>query len=400
MNKQMAQFDAERIVDALRAGVVPPGHLRDLSVGRTQWLESVKHDLHFVAQGASKLRLLSAPWGGGKTHFLALLKEDALELNFVVSYIELHSREAPLDRFEIVFPKLIRGLIFPDGGTIESVLDSWASRFPYYSADEIGMELRKLSPSLDFRAALRACLMHAKGDLSTHRGVLRNVAGWLQGDSLSADLRKLGVYNPVKITNVTEILGSFLRFVLQQGYGGVVVMLDEAEAVTSLTQSRRRNEANQNIRKLLDNADEHVGLYIIFATTPSFLTDPTRGARSYPALWSRIHNVVSLGLEKISKRSIIIPLEPLDLMELRELANKIAEIHSKAYEWNAHEYVDDKAIEALMARFATESKGKAVRSFIRPLVYLLDQVEEEKERSVCDSLISQIRFEEGENTAA
>lgn len=394
MEKEITQFDCERIVDALRAGVVPPVHLGDLCIGRRQWLESVKYDLGFVARGASKVRFLSAPWGGGKTHFLLMARGEALTLGLVVSHVELNSREAPLDRFEIIFPKIIRGLLFPGGYNLESVLDTWATNFPYYSADEIGAELRRLSPSLDFRSALRACLTHAKGDVTAQRAMLRNVAGWLGGDSLNPELKKLGVYNSVKITNVSEIVGSFLRFIIQQEYKGLVVMLDEAEAVTSLTQSKRRTEANQNIRKLLDNTDENTGLYVIFATTPTFLADPIRGAKSYPALWSRIHNIAGPELEKISKRSIIIPLEPLELTELEELATKIITIHSRAYEWNTTEYVDVSSIKLFAARFVRECKDKMVRSFIRPLIYLLDQVEESKDLKVSGLLVSQVKFGE------
>jgi len=213
---------------------------------------------------------------------------------------------------------------------------------------------------------------------------------------VSPELRRFGVYNPVKITNVTEIVGAFLRFIVHQGYGGLLVVLDEAEAVTSLTQSTRRNEANQNIRKLLDNADEHVGLYVIFATTPTFLTDHSRGARSYPALWSRIRNVVSAGLEKASRRSIIIPLEPLDFGELEELATKVINIHSMAYEWHADKYIDDDTARLYSTKFLQESRDKTVRSFVRGLVYLLDHTEEARDSSVFNSLISQISFEERE----
>jgi len=394
MEKELTQFDCERIVDALRAGVVPAVHLEEFCVGRKQWLESVKHDLDFVARGASKVRFLSAPWGGGKTHFILMAREEALTIGLVVSHVELNSREAPLDRFEIIFPKIIRGLLFPGGYNLESVLDTWAVNFPYYSADEIGVELRRLSPSLDFRSALRACLMHAKGDVVTHRAMLRNVAGWLGGDSLNPELKKMGVYNSVKITNVSEIVGSFVRFILQQGYKGLVVMLDEAEAVTSLTQSRRRTEANQNIRKLLDNTDEHTGLYVMFATTPNFLTDSDKGAKSYTALWSRIHNIVGPELERISKRSIIIPLEPLRATELEELATKVIMAHSRSYGWNATDYVDINGIKLYTARFVKECDDKTVRSFIRPLVYILDQAEESKDPRVISLLISQVKFGE------
>jgi len=394
VEKELTQLDYERIVDAFRAGVVPPVHLEEFCVGREHWLESVKHDLGLVARGASKVRFLSAPWGGGKTHFLLMTREEALAIGLVVSHVDLNSREAPLDRFEIIFPKIVRSLLFPGGYNLESILDAWAANFPYYSVDEIGAELRRLSPSLDFRSALRACLMHAKGDIVAHRAMLRNVAGWLGGDSLNPELKKQGVYNSVKITNVSEIIDSFLRFILQQGYKGLVVMLDEAEAVTSLETSRRRTEANQNIRKLLDNADEHIGLYVMFATTPNFLTDPIKGAKSYPALWSRIRNIVGPELERMSKRSIIIPLEPLGASELEELANKVIMAHSRAYSWDAADHVDINGIKLYTARFREECDDKTVRSFIRPLVHILDQAEESKDPKYISLLISQVKFGE------
>ena len=392
--EDLKPFDAERIIESLRGGLVPYGHLRILSVGRDVWLDSIRHDLKFVAGGASKLRFISAPWGGGKTHFLALVKEYATELNFAVSYVELHSRDAPLDRFEIVFSKIMHGLVFPGDQNLESVLDSWASKFPYYTTTEIEAELQRLSPSLDFRAALRACLSHCRGDLAAHRAILRSVAGWLQGDSLGSDLRKFGVHNAIKITNVTEVLGAFLRFLVSHGYSGLLVMLDEAEAVTSLAQSKRRNEANQNIRKLLDNADEHVGLYVVFATTPAFLTDGQRGAKSYPALWSRIRSVVDFELAKTSKRSLIITLDPLEAQHLWQLADKVAMVHSRAYDWPVHDYIDATDFSGFIAKFAKASKGRTARSFLRAWVYVLDHVEQRREPGLCKSLYERVRFDE------
>ena len=362
LDNEISQFDAMRIVEAYKVGVVPPCRLRELSIGRGLWLDSINDDLGHIAKGGSKVRFLAAPWGGGKTHFLLMLQENALKLNFIISYVELHSRDAPLDRFEVVFQRVIRGLTLPNGGTLESMLDSWASTFPYHSADEIGAELSRLSPSLDFRAALRACIMHSQGDLLMHREVLSNVAGWLQGDTVSPALKRMGVRNSIKITNVTEILGSFLIFIAQN-YAGLVIMLDEAEAVTSLTQSKRRDDANQNIRKLLDNTDAHKGMYILFATTPKFLQDPDRGAKSYPALWTRIRNVVSYELEMVSKRSPIIYLRPLNSEELKELAVKVVDIHSKAYEWDAFDYLNYQDIEVFMKKFTDTSANKSIRSF-------------------------------------
>jgi hypothetical protein len=65
MQTGIGQFEAERIIDALRAGLVPPSNLDEICVGRERWLDSIQHDIQFIAKGASKVRFVSAPWGGG-----------------------------------------------------------------------------------------------------------------------------------------------------------------------------------------------------------------------------------------------------------------------------------------------------------------------------------------------
>ena len=67
--EELNTFDAEAIIESFRQGTVPTRHLELYSVGRERWLGSIARDLAFIAQGGSKIRFLSAPYGGGKTHF-------------------------------------------------------------------------------------------------------------------------------------------------------------------------------------------------------------------------------------------------------------------------------------------------------------------------------------------
>lgn len=392
--QELNAIEAEKIIESFRQGTVPIQHLEFYSVGRERWLASVYKDLDFVAQGGSKVRFLSAPYGGGKTHFLTLLKLRALSANFLVSYVELHSREAPFDRFEVIFPKVIRGVILPDGNGIEHMLEDWARQFPYYTSQEVEANLRQIAPSLDFRAALRACLQYANTDSPDHRMRIEGIVAWLQGYRIMSELsRTTGIRSNVTIANVSEILGSFLRFVKASGYAGLVLLLDEAEAITSLTQSSKRNEANQNIRKLLDNADEHSGLYVLFSTTPRFLTDPNNGAESYPALWTRIKAVIGDGLQQASSRSTVMVLPPFEQATLEDLASRIVVTHSHAYEWNTSDYRDQNGARKYVSLFLQRSDPRMVRSFVRSLVYVLDVVEERRKKSVLEDMLDKLEFE-------
>jgi len=392
----LTPFESEKILEALRKGVVPIHHLQRFSVGRNFWLDSIKSDLDFVRQGASKVRFLSAPYGGGKTHFLSLVKEEALKNRYVVSYVELHSREAPMDRFEIIFPKIMRGIVVSeDNKGLEYIFETWVNSFHFYSQDEIEKNLREIASSLDFRAALRSYLDFAGTKSPDHQEYMRAILGWLGGSKLPSQLVvKTGIRNPISISNVSEIMGSFLQFIRSIGFAGLLLLLDETEVVTSLTQSRKRAEANQNIRKILDNADNYLGLYIIFATTPRFMEDPTKGARSYPALWERIKDVINLNLQRLNRRSIIIPLFSLGEKELKKLAEKIIEIHGKAYNWEASKQFSEKDKDSYVQLFQQRSKQKLARHFIRVLVALLDSLEQMGDEIDLDKEIQDLNFEE------
>lgn len=391
--QELNTINAEKIIESFRQGTVPTQYLELYSVGRERWLESVYRDLDFVARGGSKVRFLSAPYGGGKTHFLMLVKARALSANVLVSYVELHSREAPFDRFEVIFPKVMRGVTLPDGHGVEHMLEDWARGFPYYSSQEVEANLREIAPSLDFRAALRACLQYANTDSPDHRMRMQAIVAWLQGYRVTSELKTTGIRSNVTIANVSEILGSFLWFVRASGYAGLVLLLDEAEAITSLAQSRKRDEANQNIRKLLDNADEHSGLYVLFATTPRFLTDPDNGAQSYPALWTRIKDVIGGGLQQASSRSTVIVLPPFDRSALEDLASRIVDTHSRAYEWDASGYCDEAAVRKYVSVFLQRGDPRMVRAFIRALVYVLDVMEERREVSILEDTLDTLELE-------
>jgi len=388
------KIDAQKIIESFKQGTVPMQHLELYSVGRKRWLTSVYRDLDFVARGGSKVRFLSAPWGGGKTHFFMLVKAHGISANVLTSYVELHSREAPFDRFEIIFPKIMRSVTLPDGYGIEHMLENWARQFPHYSSQEVEANLRQIAPSLDFRAALRACLQYANTDSPDHHMRMQGIVAWLQGYRITSELtRATGIRSNITIVNVSEILDSFLHFVRASGYAGLMLLLDEAEAITSLAQSRKREEANQNIRKLVDNASEHSGLYVLFATTPRFLTDPNNGARSYPALWTRIKDVIDGGLQQTSSRSTIITLLPLEQSALEDLAFHIVNTHSRAYEWNALDYCGQATVCKYVSIFLQRSDQHTVRSFIRSLVYILDVTEEKRKISVLEDTLDKLKFE-------
>lgn len=277
---------------------------------------------------------------------------------------------------------------------LEQVFKRWLSSAGLYDRNNITRELRAVSASFDFQAGLRAFVERADSDRPEDEEIVQAVFGWLCGDPLSPLLRQYTrIRNRIAITNVSEIFGSFLNLVHRSGLRGVAVFLDEAEAVTSLTQSRKRDEANQNIRKLLDNADRYQGLLIVFSTTPAFLDNPERGARSYPALWDRIKTVVKApkGMRP-NKRSLIIELEPPGRRELKKAAASIVALHSAAYNWQAQAALPDLCLNELVEKYIRSGGVPVYRPFLRTLTEILDAAEQGAGLDGAQSMISNVDF--------
>ena len=389
-------FEAQKIIDSLRHGTVPKQYATELMIGRKFWLDAIDEDIDYVAQGTSKIRFISASYGGGKSHFLSAVESIAIQKKFLVANIELHSREAPLDKFEVIFAKIMRSLTCGDDlNIIERVLNNWLSSAQIYDRPSINREIRTISPSLDFQAMLRAFVERGNSNSAEDSEIKHALFGWLCGDSLSSTLRRnTGVQNKITINNVSEIFGSFLKLVRKAGFSGIAIFLDEAEAVTSLAQSRKRDEANQNIRKLLDNADKHEGLIIIFATTPLFLEDPDKGARSYTALWDRIRTVVETPKNaRPNKRTLIIKLESPGKSDLGKLSSFIIGLHSKAYDWNGKHYFSNLELDKFINKYLTTCTEKIYRLFLRSLIAILDMVEQDPKEFSADTLVEECNFQ-------
>jgi len=393
----LSTFDAQRVISSLRTGTVPGQQLREFTVGRQPLLDSLKEDLEFVSAGGSKVRLLSASYGGGKTHLLTLLREEALAARFLVSYVELHSREAPFDRFEIIYSKLMQGLRgAASAAGVEEVLDGWTRANRLYDVKDLETALTSVTSFPDLRNAVRTYVTYSVGDTELHLEFRNAALSWLYGARLPAALAsKVGVRGSISITNVSDVLRSFLALTRAAGFPGIVLLLDEAAAVTSLERSQRRNDANQNLRKLLDNADSNEGLFVVFATTPRFLEDSERGAKSYPALWDRIRPVLRLPAGVAESRGPVMHLQPLNESQLAELASRVLVAYATAYGWGQGWDANDDAVSKYAEKFLSSPKRDSVRAFIRGWVTILDSVEAPESLSAIDSLLDEMSFDNG-----
>ncbi|MFN7209126.1 MAG: BREX system ATP-binding domain-containing protein [Aggregatilineales bacterium] len=107
-------FETRQTIETLRMGIVPSAHITDLTIGldeeRTRLQRAFKRtSLH----GGATLAVL-ADYGHGKTHFIALTEQSALQEGFLVSSISLDQRELPPSRARFIYSAALEALRYPD----------------------------------------------------------------------------------------------------------------------------------------------------------------------------------------------------------------------------------------------------------------------------------------------
>jgi len=172
------------------------------------------------------------------------------------------------------------------------------------------------------------------------------------------------------------MLNGILEFIKARGFAGFLVLLDEAEAITSLQRLTSRDAANENIRAIIDNAGKSPGFYFVFATTPSFL-DPNlpKSAATYQALWRRIRD--PLGGAGSSLERTIIELPDLTQVQFVALALRVKGLVEIAYGVSARSILD-KDMEQLATHVRRRS-GDQLSTLVRSVVLVMLQAQEDRD---------------------
>lgn len=391
--QEMSAFEARTIIEALRRGTVPMEQVSRFSVGRERWLKFIADDLsQYVASGGSKVRFINGDYGDGKTHFMSVVRQLALEQGFAVGFVVL-SQDVPLHKFEVVYQGLTRALQVPGlaGSGMAAILEGWVrSQEATWRGEEggepslvaLGEELRGLD-GMDASFA-NALLAYAKLSLSSpvdeegqeaRRASMATLVRWFEGARLPRrDLKPLDIFECVDKTNGRRFLAALIAFVRKLGCRGLVWLFDELEIVMGMRAAARAG-AFESVRSLIDNAEQTGHLHIFFSIIPDVILTE-KGFRSYDALWSRVRN---LGDEsRLNYRGVLIDLHrtPLTRAELVDLGGRLRRMHEWAYRWSAGAAVDDSVITEMCVQQERMGVMSEVRLFIRQLIRALDMAEQ------------------------
>jgi hypothetical protein len=130
--------------------------------------------------------------------------------------------------------------------------------------------------------------------------------------------------------NAKLMLQSLAGFVRQAGYRGLVILFDEAEQAYSVMRKSALRDAQNNLLSLINNIESLSGLFLLYATTPDFYTDPKHGIVTYGALSGRIGKP-----EQRPPRALdtIWNLDAVEttLADYQDAANRIRSIYATAF---------------------------------------------------------------------
>jgi len=387
--------EARSIIESLRRGSVPVEHVPYFTVGRERWLQIIEDDLaNYIAVGGAKVRFLSGDYGDGKTHFLSVVQHLVQREGFAVSFVVL-TREVPMHKFELVYQETVARLMTAPGRVgIRAVLNDWLETLApqFDAADETQQTaaLQEMAESLkdldgmdiNFAQGLVSLVQNrywplADDETAETREQAREVLyQWFEGMRLSKrELRPFQIFEPLNKNNSKRLLSSLIAFLLHLGYQGLILLLDELETVMGQSASVR-NGAYENVRLLIDNAEQAHHLHVFFSIIPDVIL-AEKGFKSYDALWSRVRSVGES--DRLNYRSIVIDLHrtPLENAELIELGRRLRRIHELAYRWDAASIVTDDFIVAACETQQRMGLLAEVRLYIKQVIRYLDMAEQD-----------------------
>src|SRR3989344_8746162 len=127
--EQLKPFEARAIIEGLRKVIVPREYVSFFSVGRQNWFKFVEEDLdYFIANGGGKVRFINGDYGDGKTHFMSVIQQLALQKQFASSFVVL-TRDIPVHKFELIYQEVVlqlRGRFEVVG--IRSLVQQWIEK--------------------------------------------------------------------------------------------------------------------------------------------------------------------------------------------------------------------------------------------------------------------------------
>lgn len=397
--------DVDHIFQCLRSGLVPERGLDAFATGVEPERAEIRRLLELARGGEGLVKFLRGGYGCGKTFMARLAVHDALQANFVTSFVVVSDNDLHFHRFDDVYRKVVGELSTPTcpRGALGDILDRWianvedmlvdggadpdAPGFDAAVAERIKQELISRTAGTvpaDFVRVVQAIFeLKQEGDLTTAGALL----SWLSGSpNVSGQAKRRGdIKGEIGGRAAMDYLHGILQIVKMAGYAGLVIVIDEAETMLRMRKDVRSKSMN-GIRQILDMAGKYKGLLWMFTGTDEFF-DSRRGVAGLEPLADRIKIQVVDGF--VSRRQPQLVLRPFDAARLREVAIKLRDLYPTGVPNRIQAQITDEFVAALVTKVSAGFGGDVgivPRHFLRDLVTRMDTVEEHPEYRPAETL--------------
>jgi len=394
--------DAERVVESLRAGIPPAGHLRDFTVGRQQQIQQLISGLDPEGDDGSTVLLLQANYGAGKTHLLRLVREEALDNGYVVALVTVDSKSnVRFNRMDQVLGAVMRNIELP--GVTDKGIGAMFDAFLTFDEESLTSRLagdrravsdqERWSSSSVLRSdplwiALRSW------HLSRGNETKPMISDWLSNSweykSRPGNLyRKLIKTLPPSVKDPRDekayyqeksfmfdvaghraswdALNDLDLLARMSGFRGLVLLFDEFEdVIQNMNNIAYERAAFNNLLRLFDERTYVGSAY--FAVTPEF------SERCRDRLFQKEHYDFPVDRFDDLER---IKMSPVTKRQFGPLAKKIRDTHGLAYSWEPVATIGDNELDRIVDSLFTRGSADQVRQAMIGLVEALDQALDE-----------------------
>ena len=332
--------DRDTIMQALRAGVVPRTGLQHIQVGRTRETEQMLRDLKRVQDGGAAIRFIIGDYGSGKTFFLNLVRQAALQQGMVTLSADitpdrrLHATEGQARALYAEMARNTATRARPLGGAMPSIVERFVTQALQEAqqrqapTDQIIMErlsqLQELTGGYDFATVVGR---YWQGYDQDREDLQADALRWFRAEfSTRTDARRaLGVRTIIDDANVYDMLKLLAIFVVQAGYTGLLVTLDEMVNIYKLPSPQARQSNYEQLLRILNDTlqGSAQNLGFMLGGTPEFLLDTRRGLYSYQALQSRLAENTFATNGAVDLSGPVLHLDNLSQEDLYVLLNNI-----------------------------------------------------------------------------
>ena len=418
---------ATTLMNSLKGGVVPRIGLGYIAVGREQEIKALLNDVDIIEDGGSTFRFLVGRYGSGKSFLLQTIRTHVMDRGFVVIDADLSPERRLMGtkgQGLATYKELIQNMSTktkPDGQALPLILEKWISAIKMQVMQESSLE----PDSPDFSKKIKSKIYE---NISNLEGMVHGfdfakvinmyyeayeeaddekkskVLKWFRGEysTKTEAKQELGINIIITDDNWYEYVKLFATFLVNAGYKGMLMLIDELVNLyripTSVTRQYNYEKILMMYNDTLQGKAKHLG--IIMGGTPQCVEDTRKGIFSYDALRSRLTDGKFASEDTINLLSPIIRLKRLTPDEMFILTEKLRDIHS-----DLHEYTSELTQENLMDFIKIEyervgaNSNITPREVIRDFIELLDILYQNPDKKFADIVGSQkFEFAQGDNT--